>query len=132
METLRSAAERNTWLFVDHLPRERFVAVLKHLAKTNGVLIGNSSAGLIEAAAIGCKVVNVGPRQAGRESAANAIHVPNPSVESIAQAIANHRSSGPCGTVHPYGDGQAGPRIAGILAQINLDDPALLRKRCTH
>jgi UDP-hydrolysing UDP-N-acetyl-D-glucosamine 2-epimerase len=132
METLRSAAERNNWLFVDHLPRERFVAVLKHLAKTNGVLIGNSSAGLIEAAAIGCKVVNVGPRQAGRESAANAIHVPNPSVESITQAIATHRSSGPCGTVHPYGDGQAGPRIAGILAQINLDDPALLRKRCTH
>jgi UDP-N-acetylglucosamine 2-epimerase len=95
-------------------------------------LIGNSSAGLIESAAIGCKVVNVGPRQAGRESAANAIHVPNPSVESVAHAISAHRSSGPAGTHHPYGDGRTGPRIAEVLAQINLDDPALLRKRCTH
>lgn len=132
LEVLRSAAERNGWTFVDHLPRDRFVGVLKHFAKTNGVLVGNSSAGLIEAAAVGCKVVNVGPRQAGRESAANAIHVPAPTAAAIADAIRKHRAAGPCGTDHPYGDGQTGPRIAGILAQIDFDDPALLRKRCTH
>lgn len=132
LDVLRSAADLHRWQFLDHLPRDRFVALLKHLAKTNGVLIGNSSAGLIEAAAVGCKVVNVGPRQSGRESAANAIHVPAPTAAAIADAIRAHRSSGPCGTDHPYGDGHSGPRIAGILAQINFDDPALLRKRCTH
>lgn len=131
-QILRGAAEREKWPYIEHLPRERFVALLKHLAKTNGVLIGNSSAGLIEAAAVGCKVVNVGPRQSGRQSAANVIHVPEPDANAITGAIRSHRSGGPCGADHPYGDGQAGPRIARILAQIDFDDPAILRKRCTH
>lgn len=132
METLRAAAEEHQWSFVDHVPRERFIALLKHLAATNGVLVGNSSSGLIEAAAVGCKVVNVGPRQAGRESAANVIHVPDPTESEIARAIASHRNSGPCGVVHPYGDGNAGPRIVAALAQIDFDDPGLLRKRCVY
>lgn len=132
LDVLQSAVQRHDWLFVEHLPRDRFVALLKHLARTNGMLIGNSSAGLIEAAAIGCKAVNAGPRQAGRESAANAIHVPHPTAAALSDAIAAHRSSGPCATAHPYGDGQAGPRIAAILAHFDFDDPALLRKRCVH
>jgi UDP-hydrolysing UDP-N-acetyl-D-glucosamine 2-epimerase len=132
LDVMRSATERNSWMFVDHLPRDRFVGVLKHLAKTNGVLVGNSSAGLIEAAAVGCKVVNVGPRQSGRESAANAIHVPAPTAAAITEAIQKHRSAGPCGTDHPYGDGHAGPRIARNLVQIDFDDPAMLRKHCSY
>src|SRR5262249_23090922 len=49
-----------------HLPRDKFVGLLKRLASAGGVLVGNSSAALIEAAAVGTRAVDIGPRQAGR------------------------------------------------------------------
>ena len=48
---------------VSHLPRAQFLAKLKAAR----AIVGNSSAGLIEAAALRTACVNVGPRQAGRE-----------------------------------------------------------------
>ena len=41
-----------------------------------GLLVGNSSAGIIEAATFGCPVINIGDRQSGRERNANVIDVP--------------------------------------------------------
>lgn len=130
LSVLRAAVATHGWHFMDHLPREVFVGLLKRLASRAGLLIGNSSAGLIEAAAINCRAVNVGPRQAGRETPASVISVPRPSVSAIAEAIAAHRL--PATPEHPYGDGHAGPRIARLLAEINFDDPALIRKRCAY
>ncbi|MGH7243234.1 MAG: UDP-N-acetylglucosamine 2-epimerase [Phycisphaerales bacterium] len=130
LSVLKTAVASNGWHFMYHLPREVFVGLLKRLATRGGTLIGNSSAGLIEAAAINCRAVNVGPRQGGRETPANVANVPNPSPDAIGQAISAHRL--PAKPEHPYGDGQSGPRIARILAGINFDDPALIRKRCAY
>jgi UDP-hydrolysing UDP-N-acetyl-D-glucosamine 2-epimerase len=124
------------WVHADHLPRPKFIALLKRLARlrARGILLGNSSAGLIEAAAIGLPVVNVGPRQGGRERGCNVLDVPlqrGDVTAKVSDAIARafwHEAN----TDHPYGDGRAGPRIARLLAATDPHDPALLRKRNSY
>ena len=58
---------------VDHLPRARFLSLLAGAASGDrgGAIVGNSSAGLIEAAVLRVPCVNVGSRQAGRETPPN-------------------------------------------------------------
>lgn len=113
---------------LEHLPRARFVGLLKRLAGAGGVLVGNSSAGLIEAAALGLGVVNVGDRQAGRERGGNVADVPQPSPEAVARGVDEARTRGGRGTAHPYGDGRAGARIARALANVDPRAPGFVRK----
>lgn len=101
-----------------HLPRAEFIGLLRRAA----VLIGNSSAGLIEGAALGVPAVNIGPRQAGRERAGNVIDLADATAESIAAAI-EQAARHPRLTTHPYGDGRAGERIAEILAVVRHNPP---------
>jgi UDP-hydrolysing UDP-N-acetyl-D-glucosamine 2-epimerase len=136
VRSLRSHRQDN-WTFVEHLPRSEFVSLLKRLAtpRAHGVLVGNSSAGLIEAAACGLPVVNVGPRQEGRERAANVLDVPadGPRLsDRISDTLARAFNRPPAPGRHPYGNGRAGPRIARLLARTDPHDPALLRKRNTY
>jgi UDP-hydrolysing UDP-N-acetyl-D-glucosamine 2-epimerase len=125
-----------------HLPRAAFVGLLRRLALADGeqgaeggVLIGNSSAGLIESAAIGVPVVDIGPRQSGRERCKNVVRA-SETTESVATAIRQARMLRPSlarGMMqHPYGDGTTGVRIARILSEIDPHDPLLRRKRCTY
>lgn len=44
--------------------------------KYAGLMIGNTSSGIIEAASFGCYVLNLGNRQAGRTAGENVIHLP--------------------------------------------------------
>lgn len=121
----------------DHLPRPRFAALLKRLGERGGVLVGNSSAGLIEAAAMGVPVVNVGPRQAGRERPDHVVDVEPtgaalPTAQGVREAIDAARAPGRARCEHPYGDGHSGPRIADLLARVDALDPGLLRKRNSY
>lgn len=115
-----------------HLPRKRFIALLKRLAAGGGVMVGNSSAGLIEAAVLGLPAVNVGPRQAGRETPASVVSVSGESAGAIARALREAREMDRAALTHPYGDGRAGERIAEALAAIDPTSPALLRKRNSY
>lgn len=108
---------------VTHVPRVRFLALLKGC----GAIVGNSSTGLIEAAALRKPCVNVGPRQAGREKPANVIdcaygeaNVRRAVRAALAMDLGRMR--------HPYGDGRCAERIAERLA--TLDPSAVpMRKR---
>jgi UDP-N-acetylglucosamine 2-epimerase len=113
--------------FRDHLPRSEFLALLQRLRNGRGVLLGNSSAALIEAAALRVAAVNFGPRQSGRERGANIVDVTWPDLSDFdaIERLLRHAISGR----HPYGDGRAGPRIAALLAKVDPHDSALLRKR---
>ncbi|HYE02893.1 MAG TPA: UDP-N-acetylglucosamine 2-epimerase [Phycisphaerales bacterium] len=114
----------------EHLPRGVFLGLLGRLSRKGGVLLGNSSAGLIEAAALGLPCINVGPRQGGRERAGNVIDVPERELGSLAGRVAEALAlPRPRAVTHPYGDGRAGVRIADALAERDPRDPALLRKR---
>lgn len=117
---------------LSHLPREQFVGLLKRLADHAGVLIGNSSAGLIEAAALGLPVVNIGLRQTGRQQAANVVDVAHETTHAIASGIMQARSLDLTDKPHPYGQGDAGLRIANHLAQCNPNAVDFTRKVCTY
>lgn len=100
----------------DHLPRAQFLSLLK-AAKA---LVGNSSAGLIEAAALRTPVVNIGPRQGGRERPGNVIDAKygvTTTRDAVKQALEMNATT----LRHPYGSGKAGLRIAELLATIDLD-----------
>jgi len=116
---------------VDHLPRQRFIALLKRLAITGGALVGNSSAGLIEASAIGLPVVNIGPRQAGRERPNNVIDC-GVNALAIADALDRALRADRARITSPFGDGNAGMRIAEAIGSVDHRDPALVRKRCAY
>ncbi|MBL0922158.1 MAG: UDP-N-acetylglucosamine 2-epimerase (hydrolyzing) [Phycisphaerales bacterium] len=116
---------------VEHLERGLFVGLLRRVAERGGALVGNSSAGLIEAAAIrpALAVVNVGDRQAGRERAGNVIDCAEDE-GGVREALARARTLRPGNLEHPYGDGRAGERAAAALAEGPAG--ARLRKRCAY
>lgn len=67
---------------VKHMPVEDFVKIMAHAT----VFVGNSSAGIREAASFGTPVVNVGKRQALRERNGNTLDC-GPSFEEIKKSI---------------------------------------------
>jgi UDP-hydrolysing UDP-N-acetyl-D-glucosamine 2-epimerase len=115
-----------------HLPREKFAGLLKRLGAKDGVLVGNSSAALIEAAALKCAAVDLGPRQGGRERADNVVASSTESPEDVMRAVVLARKLDRAAIKHPYGDGRAGPWIAELLARVDPREPAMLRKRCAY
>lgn len=126
---LMVGAARAGVVCADHLPREQFVGLLKRLSREGGALIGNSSAGLIEAAALRCPVVDIGPRQAGRERPNNVVHVDEPDASTVRQAIEQATGMDRMAIRHPYGQGTAGDAIADLLATMDPHAPGFLRKR---
>jgi len=73
-------------LIQTHLPIQEFVSLMAHA----DCMIGNSSAGIREAATFGTPVVNIGDRQVSRERNKNTIDVPcdKPSiVEAISKSL---------------------------------------------
>ncbi len=129
---LRTRCRELDWPLLDHLPRPAFLSLLRRLALRGGVLIGNSSAGLIEAAALGLPVANIGPRQAGRERPDNVVDASHATEAEIAAAIRTALLLDRSRITHPYGDGRAGPRAAEALAATDPHAAGLLRKRCTY
>lgn len=102
---------------VPSLPRSAFAGLLAGAA----ALVGNSSAGLIEAPLLRVPAVNVGRRQAGRLRGDNVIDV---EADEASIAAGLRRALDPSfraalsGT-SPYGDGQTAPRIVRAL----IDEP---------
>jgi UDP-N-acetylglucosamine 2-epimerase len=133
-ETWTRVSRYNGWPVVPHLPREQFIALLKRMARNRrGLVLGNSSAGLIECSALGVPVVNVGPRQNGRERDRNVVGA-DP-FDILAFPGKMRRADRLAGKLRPskrFGDGRTGPRIARLLAATDPHDPALLRKRNTY
>ncbi|MFN9132121.1 MAG: hypothetical protein ACK5XO_05485, partial [Phycisphaerales bacterium] len=93
------------------------------------------------AGALGVPVVNIGPRQAGRERTPNVIDVPDAETEAIAKALRSAAAL-PAKRLAPtkaFGTGAAGIAIARILAETPIMprsardpiNPAMLRKRMT-
>ncbi|MEM6554075.1 MAG: UDP-N-acetylglucosamine 2-epimerase [Planctomycetota bacterium] len=107
----------------DHLPRPEFLALLAG-AKA---LVGNSSAGLIEAAALKTPAVNLGHRQRGRQRPASVIDCPHPTQTHIRQAIQQALNHHFRGRGHPYGNGTTGQQIAHTLATLSPADIPLAK-----
>jgi len=120
------AAKKTNVRWVPSMPQHRFWSCLAHAR----LLIGNSSAGIIEAASLKLPVVNVGDRQAGRIRPANVIDSPCDS-EKITKAIGVATSAAfrrsLINLANPYGDGRAAARIVAALPTLP-DRQTLLKK----
>lgn len=110
-----------------NIPRLEFVNLMRRAS----CLLGNSSAGILEAPLLKLPVLNVGNRQLGRLHAENVQFVPHNKdriVEALRRAIFDQdyrKSVAECS--NPYGDGQSSARIAEILATIPLDNKLLIK-----
>jgi len=100
------------------------------LLKNAGVLVGNSSSGIIESTSLGIPVVNIGIRQRGREHAGNVFDVPAKRrfiQAAIRRALAPDFRKSVQGLENPYGSGRAAQIIGKVLASAPLG-PKLLFK----
>lgn len=115
-------AGREHAVFHASLGSARYFSALEHC----GLVLGNSSSGLYEAPSFGIPTVNIGDRQARRVRAASVIDCA-PEAGAIRAAIDTALAGDWSGTVNPYGDGQAAPRILSHLSAVT-DPAALIRK----
>ena len=94
------------------------------LLATASILVGNSSAGLIETPSFHLPAVNIGRRQIGRLCAENVLHVDHDR-RAIGNAIATALSASfrqlAARCKQPFGDGRAGQRVYETLRDIPLD-----------
>ncbi len=110
------------------LERKVFINMLRHAR----VMVGNSSAGILEAPSMGLPVVNIGIRQRGREHGDNVIFTEYDAGEIAAAITRATTDEGFRGLVAqrrtPYGDGKAGQRIAEVLRTVELGRGLLDKK----
>ena len=108
------------------LPRSDYL----YLIKNCGVVVGNSSSGVIEASYFGTPAVNIGIRQQGRERSKNVFDANSESVISIKRAIlrALKKNTKPS---YLYGIGNASQKIVRHLEKIKLNYE-LIEKQLTY
>ncbi len=110
-----------------NIPRLEFVNLMRRAS----CLLGNSSAGILEAPLLKLPVVNVGNRQTGRLNAGNVSFVAHDKtaiVEAVQRAIFDvDYICGVKACKNPFGDGKSSERIAAILASVDLDDKLLIK-----
>ena len=122
----------NTSSFINlypNMPRNDFLGLLQHC----GVLVGNSSSGIIEASYFKIPVVNIGIRQKNREKGNNVIDVNDDSnlIYMTIKKILNSKSKQRRKTEYIYGNGTASKKIIKVLETISLTDE-LIQKQITY
>lgn len=101
--------------FFKNMMPEDFLKLLYHAT----CFVGNSSVGIRECAYLGVPVINIGNRQQDRDRASNVYDVPA-DLEAIELALQNCIMMERPPSSNLYGDGNAGEKIASILATVPL------------
>jgi UDP-N-acetylglucosamine 2-epimerase len=112
------------------LRRPLFLGLMRDAA----VLVGNSSSGIIEAASFGTPVLDIGPRQLGRQRGPNVTNVPYDSRrirQELSRLWGNDHKPVRFRSANIYGSGGAARIITSMLARVRIDDH-LLRKLITY
>lgn len=121
----KKLARGDRFILRKDLPRSVFLGLLQHAA----FLTGNSSSGIIEAASFSTPVLDIGPRQLGRERSANVRHCDYDPADLSRHLASLWNRGNPrrprCRNV--YAGDHAGRRMADILAQIDLNRRLLLK-----
>jgi UDP-hydrolysing UDP-N-acetyl-D-glucosamine 2-epimerase len=120
------------------LGRYRFHGVLNLIGRQGrGCFAGNSSAVIKETPAFACPAINIGSRQQGRLRADNVLDVEYgadavyAAILRSAQDAAFRARCVEAEKHNPYGAGNAGPKIAEVLATMPIDE-RMLRKKMTY
>ena len=112
------------------IPRGDYLGLLKNC----GVLIGNSSSGIIEASYFTIPVINIGIRQKSREKGKHIIDIENPSISllhtSILMALKKKKQK-PMINKSLYGTGHASKKIVKHLERIAINKN-LIQKQISY
>lgn len=110
-----------------NIPRLEFI----NLMRKASCLLGNSSAGILEAPLLKLPVVNIGNRQKGRLHAENVNFVPHDKsqiIKAVRQAVDDKEYRELVSNCsNPYGDGKTSDKIAEVLATVAIDDDLLIK-----
>ena len=112
------------------LPRDDYLGFLKYC----GVLVGNSSSGMIEGSYFDTPIVNLGIRQKDREHGNNVINVHTMNQQNIRKSIMTSlklNSKKPVIKNTIYGDGNSAKKIIQLLETIPLNEK-LIQKQITY
>ena len=118
----QAAAMPHRFHFVASLGHSSFVAMMRE----SFCVMGNSSAGLIEAASVPVPTINIGQRQRGRIAPRNVLSIEGDRAsleEALARAGDTAFRRDLAGMANPYGDGKAAPRIKDALKAFLKDAP---------
>lgn len=111
-----------------NLSQKEYFSLLKYA----GVLVGNSSSGIIETPSFHLPVVNIGIRQEDRERGGNVIDVESNKdqiVQAVERALFDEKFKERIKkSKNPYGDGNTSKRIVKILNEIKIDKRLLQKK----
>jgi len=106
---------------IKNIPRLEFINIMRNAS----CMIGNSSAGIMEAPFLGLPVVNIGNRQEGRMHGDNIQFVSHDSIaikESTLKAIEDLKYREQVKNAkNPYGDGRASEKIIKVLDKLTID-----------
>lgn len=102
-----------------HLPRSGFLSWMAGV----DLMIGNSSAGIIEAASFGTPVINIGSRQALRERNINVhdVSLEDGDIKGLIGKLVGEKFP----RHNIYGEGNASQKIVNLLSDIDLDQAVL-------
>lgn len=129
IRALKAAESKLTYLLPD-VARPMFLGLMRESA----MLVGNSSSGIIEAASFGTPVVDIGPRQLGRDRSKNVTSVTY-GQSAVRNAIARMWNDGKplrWRGRNVYGGKGTAQRITDILAALDLNRPSLRRKLISY
>ncbi len=121
-DVLEQEMDQSDIAVLDHLSRDKFLSWMKQV----DVMVGNSSAGIIESGSFGTPVINIGMRQNLRERNNNVLDIMDCFTE-FATALDTVLSQGRFATVNIYGDGQAAMNISSALVDLPLTNAVLLK-----
>ena len=107
--------EKSNVFISSNLSRRDFLTLLKYCE----VLVGNSSAGILEAPALGTPSINIGKRQEGRLNAQSVTTLNAFSISEFDQVFKDLRTM-PRENYSLYGDGNSADRIVDIIKNVDL------------
>jgi UDP-hydrolysing UDP-N-acetyl-D-glucosamine 2-epimerase len=120
-----AASNKSSRVFVN-LDHRTYLSLLNNV----GVLVGNSSSGIIESTSLEVPTVNVGIRQTGREHAVNVIDVPaeREAIRAgITLALTPQFKRSIRGLESPYGNDGASKTIVDALVKASLGEKLLFK-----
>lgn len=125
---LKNFSKKNPFFhYFKNVPRNDFLGFLNNM----GVLLGNSSAGMIEASYFSIGVVNLGIRQKGREHGKNVINVEQIDEKPIYNAIQKlltMKKNNKLLSSTIYGTGNSSKKIVEILEKIPITDDLISKQ----
>jgi len=131
LQVLYEFSKKNSFLSIyKSIPRSDYLGLLKNC----GLIIGNSSSGIIEGSYFEIPVINIGIRQMNREIGKNVINLQNDSIQSIEKAILKSLKRKKYRIFQKekiYGNGNASTKIVRILERIILNKQ-LIQKQISY